>query len=74
MMTLVKRNPQTTYDDFAAAPGKSRSTVMRHIAKLKASGKLLRVGLNKNGHWKVPSSRTSRQAFLNFFLKFSDQL
>ncbi|MDR1573181.1 MAG: Fic family protein [Clostridiales Family XIII bacterium] len=53
LLALVKHDPQITYDGLAAALGKSRSTVVRYIVELKASGKLLRVGPNKNGSWKV---------------------
>jgi predicted HTH transcriptional regulator len=53
ILTLMKRNPQITYGEMAAAIGKSRSTVLRLVQKLKAQGKIIRVGSNKDGHWEV---------------------
>jgi Fic family protein len=53
ILTLIKRNPQITYDELAKAMGKSRSTVFRLIQILRQSGRIVRVGANKNGHWEV---------------------
>jgi len=38
---------------LAALTQKDRTTIMRNIAKLKAQGKLQRIGPAKGGHWEV---------------------
>ena len=38
---------------WATAIGITRSTIQKHLANLKASGRLRRIGPDKGGHWEV---------------------
>ncbi len=42
-----------TYDQLSEILSVNKSTVMRGIKALKDSGKIRRVGANKNGHWEI---------------------
>ena len=48
---LLKDNPRFTLADMVEVLGITRSTVQKHIANLKAAGRLRRVGPDKGGHW-----------------------
>ena len=50
---LLKDNPRFTLADMVEVLGITRSTVQKHIANLKAAGRLRRVGPDKGGHWEV---------------------
>ena len=53
LLNLVLSNPQLSYDKLAALTQKDRTTIMRNMAKLKAQGRLKRIGPAKGGHWQV---------------------
>ncbi len=53
ILNYIKTNPKASYDDLIGALNKGRSTIMRHIQKLKDAGLITRVGSKKTGHWKV---------------------
>ena len=53
LLNLVRSSPHLSYDKLAALTQKDRTTIMRNIAKLKAQGKLQRIGPAKGGHWEV---------------------
>ncbi|MDD5029022.1 MAG: putative DNA binding domain-containing protein [Rhodoferax sp.] len=53
LVNLVLSNPRLSYDKLAALTQKDRTTIMRNMAKLKAQGRLKRIGPAKGGHWQV---------------------
>ncbi len=53
ILEVLGSHPDMSYDDLARFTRKGRSTIMRHIARLKASGRLKRVGPKKGGHWEI---------------------
>ena len=53
LLNLVRSNPKLSYDKLAALTQKDRTTIMRNMAKLKAQGRLKRIGPAKGGHWQV---------------------
>lgn len=50
---LLRDQPQLTFVGMVAALGITRSTIQKHIAHLKAAGRLRRIGPDKGGHWEV---------------------
>lgn len=50
---IIKDNPEVTYDKLAQMIGKSRSTIIRNMKKLKNNGIVKRVGSDKTGHWEL---------------------
>ena len=50
---LLKAHPNMTLAGLAQALGITRSTIQKHIAHLKAAGRLRRVGPDKGGHWET---------------------
>ena len=50
---LLRDQPQLTFEGMVAALGITRSTIQKHIANLKAAGRLRRIGPDKGGHWEV---------------------
>jgi len=42
-----------TREGLASALKKSPNTIKGHIVKLKAEGKLIRVGSDRNGYWEA---------------------
>ena len=50
---LLKDQPHLTLAGMVAALGITRSTIQKHLARFKASGRLRRVGPDKGGHWEV---------------------
>ena len=50
---LLLKQPQLTFAGMVAALGITRSTIQKHIANLKAVGRLRRIGPDKGGHWEV---------------------
>ena len=42
-----------TQEGLAKAIGISRQAIQKHLANLKAAGRLRRVGPDKGGHWEV---------------------
>ncbi len=53
---LLQKRPQSTFADMVRVLGITRSTIQKHIANLKAAGRLRRVGPDKGGHWEVIGS------------------
>jgi len=50
---LLKDHPNLTQVGLVAALGISRQAIQKHIANLKAAGRLRRIGPDKGGHWEV---------------------
>lgn len=53
LLSLIKDHPDACYDDYARMLKVSSSTIKRRIAKLKEEGRIIRIGANKNGSWKL---------------------
>ena len=53
ILTLLSKNPNMTREDLARSLAKSPNTIKGHIAKLKAAGRLKRIGSDRNGYWEV---------------------
>lgn len=53
VLILLKDNPKMTAKQLSSTLGLSGRQIERMIATLKATGKLERVGANKNGSWRV---------------------
>jgi len=49
----LREIPGATRDELALMLGKSPNTIKEHIARLKGEGKLVRVGSDRDGYWKV---------------------
>ena len=61
LFDLIKQNPSGSYEDYAQKLNVSSATIKRKIAELKAEGKIVRKGSNKNGHWAVVTGAENRQ-------------
>ena len=53
ILDAIVHNPHITYAELAVILGKSPATAKRVIRALKQTGKIIRVGSNKTGHWEV---------------------
>ena len=53
ILIAIKADPNITIDDLVISFGKSRSTVLREIRKLKTAGILKRIGSDKSGQWQI---------------------
>jgi len=53
ILALLSKNPKMTREGLARALKKSPNTIKEHIVKLKAEGKLIRIGSDRNGYWEV---------------------
>ena len=53
VLGLLAGNPRLTASELAAQLDKSESAVKRAMRTLRESGRLQRIGSDKNGHWKV---------------------
>ncbi|WP_006787324.1 Fic family protein [Thiorhodospira sibirica] len=53
ILSLLAETPSLSIPDLAQHIGKSESAVERAIRKLKAAGRLARIGPDKGGHWQV---------------------
>ena len=53
LLNFVLSNPHLSYNQLAALTQKDRTTIMRNVAKLKAQGRLKRIGPAKGGYWQV---------------------
>lgn len=53
ILEIIGSRPDVSYDELAELIRKGRSSIMPQIAKLKALGRLKRVGPKKGGHWEV---------------------
>ena len=53
IITLLRAAPDATISELAQKLGKSDSAIERAIRKLRAEGKLTRIGPAKGGRWQV---------------------
>ena len=53
LLSLVKENPEISYDELAIKLNKGRSTIYRNIVKMRKENKLKRIGSKKSGSWLV---------------------
>lgn len=53
LIELIKSHPSLTQVGMSNALGISRQAVQKHIANLKKSGRLRRIGPDKGGHWEA---------------------
>ena len=53
ILTLLRQNPSASRREIAATLDTTESTVRYRLDKLRAAGKIARVGPDKGGHWKV---------------------
>ncbi len=53
IIALIMENPSISHDALAEQLERARSSIIEQIAKLKASGRLRRIGPDKGGHWEV---------------------
>ena len=53
ILVLISQDPAITTKKLQAETGLTRRGVEYHLEKLKADGKLDRIGPDKGGHWKI---------------------
>lgn len=53
ILRILKESPSTTTQAVADRLGIGKRAVLKQVDKLKAQGRLRRVGPNKGGHWEV---------------------
>ena len=53
ILILIRSNPEITIFMLADQTGKSQSTVNRTLKKLLKDKRILRIGPDKGGYWKV---------------------
>lgn len=53
LLELIRSNPGITYAELADSIERDRTTVMRHVSRLKEARRIRRVGSKKTGHWEV---------------------
>ena len=53
ILAVLRPNPSTSRRELAATLNTTQSTVRYHLDKLRAAGRVERVGPDKGGHWKV---------------------
>ena len=53
ILTLLRQNPSASRRKIAATLGTTKSIVRYRLDKLRAAGKIARIGPDKGGHWKV---------------------
>ncbi len=53
VLSIIKADPHITAAALAEKTGLGISTVKRHLKELKEAGKLIRVGSDKTGYWKL---------------------
>ena len=53
ILGLLRQQPERSFSEIAALLGKSESAVKRAVRKLRETGRLLRIGPDKGGHWQV---------------------
>jgi len=53
ILEAIKIDPAITYEELSKATGLSTRGVEWNISKLKAEGKIKRIGPDKGGHWEV---------------------
>ena len=53
ILSVLRRNPNATRKDLVAVTGLTEDGVKWNLRKLKAAGRLRRIGPDKGGHWEV---------------------
>ena len=53
ILSVLRRNPDATRKDLVAVTGLTEDGVKWNLRKLKAAGRLRRIGPDKGGHWEV---------------------
>lgn len=53
LLQMIAADPSVTTTQMASALGINRSAVSKHLDRLKADGRLRRVGPDKGGHWEL---------------------
>ena len=53
ILSLIESNPTANYEEYANHLGVSAATIKRKIGELKTSGRIVRIGAKKNGHWEI---------------------
>ncbi len=53
ILELIKLNPKITRSELVEKLGINPSAVQKHISKLKNENRIVRIGGDKGGHWKV---------------------
>ncbi|MBU4269164.1 MAG: winged helix-turn-helix transcriptional regulator [Acidobacteria bacterium] len=53
ILDALRENPKITRDEIASMLGKSPNTIKEHLARLKAEGRLERIGSDREGYWKA---------------------
>ena len=53
ILALLRKHPTLTHAGLAEAMGISRHSVRHHLDKLRASGRVRRVGSRRAGHWEI---------------------
>jgi len=53
VLELLAANPRITFEGMVSTLQITRSTIQKHVANLKAAGRLRRIGPDKGGHWEV---------------------
>ena len=53
LLEIIKVNPNITAKELCVMLGLTIDGVRYHLNKLKKQGKILRVGSNKSGYWKI---------------------
>ncbi len=53
LLAIVGENPAVTVSQMGDELGISKRQAERIVAALKAEGRLIRIGANRNGHWEV---------------------
>ena len=49
-----------TREELASVLGESPNTIKEHIAKLKADGRLERIGSDRDGYWRVLNEKSHK--------------
>lgn len=53
LLRAIGESPHASVTDLAAALGRSRRTIERRLAELKAAGRIRRNGSARSGHWEI---------------------
>ncbi|MDR1236773.1 MAG: winged helix-turn-helix domain-containing protein, partial [Propionibacteriaceae bacterium] len=55
ILDILRKHPETTYDDLTVELAMPRRTLARYIKALREAGVLVRVGSARSGYWEVLS-------------------
>lgn len=61
ILAALRQNPSASRRELAAALGTTQSTVRYRLDKLRAAGRIERVGPDKGGHWRVLDIRHTEE-------------